>query len=83
MDTVHGQAKSLRRTLHVDDQAKLDKYLTSVREVETQMLQQQECEKKSKPNFKAKPPKGINDQADTTGRAKLMFDLTYRGLELS
>jgi hypothetical protein len=80
MDTVHEQASGLTRRLNHDDRAKLDEYLTSVREVEQQMVRQQEWEKKTKPNVKAKPPKDIRDQGDVIGRAKLMFDLTTLAL---
>lgn len=81
MDTVLEQAKAIERRLNGDDRAKFDEYLTSVREVELQMVRQQEWEKKPKPQLSAKPPKDISDQADVIGRAGLMFDLTHLALQ--
>ncbi len=81
MDTVHDQARALTRSLSHEDKVKFDEYLTSVREVEQQMLRQQEWEKKPKPKVKAKAPKDIRDQGDVIGRAKLMFDLTHLALQ--
>lgn len=81
MDTVGSEAKSLSRKLSYDDRAKFDEYLTSVREVEQQMVRQQEWERRPKPRVTAKPPKDNNDQGDVIGRAKLMFDLTSLALE--
>lgn len=63
------------------DRAKFDEYLTSVREVEQQMVRQQEWEKNPKPPVSEKPPKDITDQADVIGRAKLMFDLSSLALQ--
>jgi hypothetical protein len=80
MDTVHAQAKSLSRDLNHEDRAKLDEYLTSVREVEQQMIRQQEWEKRPKPRVNAKAPRDIRDQGDVIGRAKLMFDLASLAL---
>ena len=81
MDTVLSQAKQIERKLDGGDREKFDEYVTSVREVEHQMLRQQEWERKPKPNVKAKPPKDIRAQADVIGRAKLMFDLTALALQ--
>ena len=76
MDTVLQQARDLQRQLNSDDRDKFDEYVTSVREVEQQMIRQQEWERKPKPKVHAKPPKDIRDQGDVIGRAELMFDLT-------
>lgn len=81
MDTVHEQAKSVGRNLGREDKDKFDEYLTSVREVEQQMIRQQEWERKPKPRVDATKPKDIRDQADVIGRAKLMFDLTHLALQ--
>lgn len=80
MDSVSSQAKSLERRLNPRDRQKLDEYMTSVREVEKQMLRAQQWERRPKPKVKVKPPKDIG-QADVTGRAKLMFDLTHLALQ--
>ncbi|MFN3151528.1 DUF1552 domain-containing protein [Bremerella sp.] len=81
MDTVLQQARSLEKRLNGEDRAKFDEYVTSVREVEQQLVRQQEWEKKPKPHVDAKPPKDIAGQADVIGRADLMFDLTSLALQ--
>jgi hypothetical protein len=80
MDTVHDQAQALTGRLNSEDRTKLDEYLTSVREVEQQMIRQQEWENKPKPKVKEKTPRDIRDQGDVIGRARLMFDLTSLAL---
>ncbi len=84
MDTVQDQAAALQRKLSGADREKFDEYLTSVREVEQQMVRQQEWERRSKPRLTgdaARPPKDINDQADVIGRTRLMYDLTHLALQ--
>lgn len=81
MDTVLEQARSLERRLNAEDRDKFDEYLTSVREVEQQMVRGQEWERKPKPKVTSKPPKDIRDQGDVIGRAELMFDLTSLALQ--
>lgn len=81
MDTVMDQAKVVGKKLDGKDRAKFDEYLTSIREVEQQMIRQQEWERKPKPKIKAKAPKDIRDQGDVIGRAALMFDLTSLALQ--
>jgi len=81
MDTVLQQARTLERRLNGEDRHKFDEYVTSVREVEQQMIRQQEWERKPKPKIKAKQPKDIRDQGDVIGRADLMFDLTSLALQ--
>lgn len=81
MDTVLDQTKSIERKLNHADREKFDEYLTSLREVEKQMVRQQEWERTPKPKVKAKPPKDINDNADVTGKAQLLFDLAHLAFE--
>lgn len=77
MDTVLEGAKSIERKLDSADREKFDEYLTSLRDVEQQMVRQQEWEHTPKPKVDAKPPKDINDNADVIGKAELMFDLAH------
>ena len=77
MDTVLAQTKSVERKLTPADREKFDEYLTSLREVEQQMVRGQEWERTPKPKVDAKVPKDINDNADVIGRAQLMFDLSH------
>jgi len=81
MDAVLGQTKSIERRLNHADREKFDEYLTSLREVEQQMVRQQEWERTPKPKVNAKPPKDINDNADVIGKAQLMFDLAHLAFE--
>ncbi|TWU50631.1 hypothetical protein Poly51_39240 [Rubripirellula tenax] len=81
MDMVMSEAKRLRGDLSRDDQQKFDEYTTSVREVEQEMVRQQEWERKPKPQVDAKEPDDIRDQADTIGRSKLMYDLVALALQ--
>lgn len=81
MDTVLDQASSLNRKLNPTDRAKFDEYLTSLREVEQQMVRQQEWERTPKPKVDSKPPKDIDDNADVIGKAQLLFDLAHLAFE--
>ncbi len=77
MDTVLDGAKSIERKLDSADREKFDEYLTSLREVEQQMVRQQEWERTPKPKVDKEPPKDIDDNADVIGKAELMFDLAH------
>ncbi|MEW4490879.1 DUF1552 domain-containing protein [Thalassoglobus sp. JC818] len=81
MDTVLDQTRSLHRRLNTTDRAKFDEYLTSLREVEQQMVRLQEWEKTPKPKVDAKPPRDIKDNADVIGKAQLLFDLAHLAFE--
>ena len=81
MDTVLGQAKDYERQLNRHDKSKFDEYLTSVREVEEQMLRMQEWEKTPKPKVDYKKPKPIKGKADVIGKARVMYDLIYLALK--
>lgn len=81
MDMVMNEARGLRKDLSQDDRQKLDEYTSSVREVEKEMVRQQEWERKPKPHVVAKEPTDIRDQADTIGRSKLMYDLVALALQ--
>lgn len=81
MDSVLDQAKSIQRRLDGEDRAKFEEYLTSVREVEEQMVRQQEWEKKPKPKVDASLPKDVTDPADVIGSLQLMFDLSHLAFE--
>ncbi|MCO8124564.1 DUF1552 domain-containing protein [Stieleria sp. TO1_6] len=81
MDMVMNEAANLRKKLSRHDREKFDEYTTSVREVEQEMMRQQEWERKPKPQVDAKEPTDIRDQADTIGRSKLMYDLIALALQ--
>ncbi|MCM8529602.1 MAG: DUF1552 domain-containing protein [Lentisphaeraceae bacterium] len=81
MDNVHGEAKALEKQMTSSDKEKFDEYLTSVREVEQQMVRMQDWEKRPKPTVDYKQPTDISGKADVIGKAKLMFDLIHLALK--
>lgn len=81
LDDVSDQAKSLRSNLGSEDRDKLDEYLTSLRELEQRMVNDESWAKKPKPKVNVEPPKDIPNAADLIGRTKLLFDLTHLALQ--
>ncbi|MGK0186595.1 MAG: hypothetical protein ACI9R3_002378 [Verrucomicrobiales bacterium] len=81
LDDVREQAKSMRIGLGGDDRDKLDEYLTSVRELEQRMVNDESWAKRSKPKVAIEPPKDIANPADLIGRTRLLFDLTHLALQ--
>ncbi|MFT5192950.1 MAG: hypothetical protein ACI957_006011, partial [Verrucomicrobiales bacterium] len=81
LDDVREQAKSLRTGLGGEDRDKLDEYLTSVRELEVRMVNDESWAKKPKPKVDIEPPKDIPNAADLVGRTRLLFDLTHLALQ--
>jgi len=81
LDDVGDEAKSLRGNLGSDDRDKLDEYLTSVRELEQRMVNDESWAKKPKPKVNVEPPKDIPNNADLLGRTRLLFDLTHLALQ--
>ena len=81
LDDVSDEAKSLRGNLGSEDRDKLDEYLTSVRELEQRMVNDESWAKKPKPKVNVEPPKDIPNNADLLGRTQLLFDLTHLALQ--
>ncbi len=81
LDDVREEANSLRGGLGVDDRDKLDEYLTSVRELEQQLVRNESWLKTPKPKVDYKQPSDIPNAADIIGRTKLLFDLTHLALQ--
>jgi len=81
MDTVLDQTKSIERKLNHADREKFDEYLTSLREVERQMVREQEWQRSPKPEVDSKAPKDIDGNADVAGKARLLFDLAHLAFE--
>ena len=81
LDDVSDQAKSLRSDLGSEDRDKLDEYLTSVRELEQRMVNDESWARKPKPKVNVEPPKDIPNAADLIGRTRLLFDLTHLALQ--
>lgn len=81
LDDVRGEAKTLRSNLGNADRQKLDEYLTSVRELEQQMVIDKSWASKPKPKISAQQPTDIPNAADLIGRTRLLFDLTHLALQ--
>jgi hypothetical protein len=81
LDDIREQARSLGRSLGKEDRVKLDEYVTSIRELEQQMLSDREWAGKPKPVVDAAPPQDIPNPADLIGRTRLLFDLTHLALQ--
>lgn len=81
LDDVSDHAKSLRAGLGSEDRDKLDEYLTSVRELEQRMVNDESWAKKPKPKVSVPPPKDIANAADIIGRTNLLFDLAHLALQ--
>jgi hypothetical protein len=81
LDDVRDQAKSLRSDLGSEDRDKLDEYLTSVRELEQRMVNDESWARTPKPKVDVEPPKDIPNAADIIGRTRLLFDLTQLALQ--
>jgi hypothetical protein len=62
LDTLLDDTKRFSRSLGSDDKARLDQYLTSVREVEERLLTAREWELKPKPATRQPPPADIQDK---------------------
>ena len=81
LDDVSDQAHSLRSNLGSEDRDKLDEYLTSLRELEQRMVNDESWARKPKPKVEVEPPKDIPNAADLIGRTRLLFDLTHLALQ--
>jgi hypothetical protein len=75
LDTVAGEARQLEKKLGTRDRAKLDEYLTAVRDLETRLQQSKGWLRRPKPKTKAEIPKDITDRTDAIGRQRLMYDM--------
>ncbi len=81
LDDVRAQAKTLLSGLGSEDRDKLDEYLTSVRELEQRMVNDESWVKKPKPRVSVPPPQDIANAADLIGRTRLLFDLSHLALQ--
>ena len=81
LDTVLGQAKKLRGDLGHRDQEKLDEYFAAVRDLEGQLVQNEEWVHRPKPKIEAKPPTDIQRRTDAIGKMRLLQDLVVLALQ--
>ena len=81
LDTLLDDARQLERGLGQQDKARLDQYLTSVREVEQRLQSAREWERRPKPTTDLSPPEDIRDQKLFFQKFKLMLDMARLALE--
>jgi hypothetical protein len=81
LDFVGDQAKRLNGSLSAADRARLDQYMTSVRELEQRLASAEDWEHKPKPKTTAKPPEDEKDHREFARQTKIMFDVVKLALE--
>ena len=81
LDFVGEESRRLNRSLSQADQARMDEYFTSVRELEQRLHNGEEWEHKPKPVVAAKPPDDIEDAREFVAKTRLMFDVMKLALE--
>jgi hypothetical protein len=81
LDFVNAKAKRLSSNLGAEDRARLDQYLTSVRDLEQRLEQARVWQKREKPSVAAPAPQDILDNTQDVDRARLMYDMTLLALQ--
>ena len=81
LDFLGDQSKRLNRSLSKSDQARVDEYFTSVRELEQRLHSSEEWEHRPKPVVASKVPDDIDDQREFVVKTRLMFDVMKLALE--
>jgi len=81
LDAVADQAKDLQRKVGVRDRARLDQYFTSVRDLEQQMQQGREWERRPKPVVNVPVPLDPASPREYMDKVKLMYDMARLAFE--
>ncbi|MBI1313974.1 DUF1552 domain-containing protein [bacterium] len=81
LDTLLDDARQFERGLSQQDRARLDQYLTSVREVEQRLQSACEWERRPKPQTNVPPPEDIRDQKLLFQKFRLMLDMARLAFE--
>ncbi len=81
LDTLLDDTKQFSRDLGSDDKARLEQYLTSVREVEERLQTAREWELKPKPSATQPPPTHIQDKKLFFEKFDLMLSMAQLALE--
>jgi hypothetical protein len=81
LDLVGHESNQMQRNLPVRDQARLDEYFDSVRQLERRLVQADEWESIPRPRVTAPTPKDVNPNADPIGHLRLMYDLIQLALQ--
>lgn len=81
MDAVAGQAGKLSAELDGEDRARLEQYLTGVRELERRLVLAQAWERKPKPVTAAREPIDPADPRAYLAKVKLMYEVSRLAFE--
>lgn len=81
MDSVGTHASSLNRDLGASDKARLDQYLTGVRELERRMVLARDWERKPKPATQKPEPKDPDSNRAYMAKVRLMYDMAALAFE--
>jgi hypothetical protein len=81
LDTLREQMGGMNRELGSEDRARLDQYLTSVREVEERLVTSREWELKPKPVTAQLEPADIQDKKRIFDKLELMLAMTQLAFE--
>lgn len=75
LDAVADQTNSLQKDLGPRDRARLEQYLTGVRDLEKRLESAREWERKPKPHTDAQAPKDPTDPREYLEKTRLMYDM--------
>jgi hypothetical protein len=81
LDAVGGQAKDLRRAVGARDRARLDQYLSGVRDLEHRLAEAKGWADRPKPKVTAAPPTDPASPAQYMARVRVMYDLVRLAFE--
>ncbi|HXJ40723.1 MAG TPA: DUF1552 domain-containing protein, partial [Bryobacteraceae bacterium] len=81
MDTVADQTRSLEKKIGATDRARLDQYLTGVRDLEHRLASASEWEQRPKPIVKDAPPVDPTDPRAYMEKVRLMYDMARLAFE--
>jgi len=81
LDRMGDRFASLKNKLSLHDQQQLTDYTDAVRDMEKQLHADEAWALKPKPAVNEEPPTDSKDRSDSTGRARLMFNLTRLALQ--
>ncbi|MEM9826562.1 MAG: DUF1552 domain-containing protein [Planctomycetota bacterium] len=81
LDTVGGRAEELGGRISGRDRHKLAEYLTSIRELEMRLQQNEAWVQRPKPKVDIDPPSDIRDKNQAIERQRLMYDIIALALQ--
>jgi hypothetical protein len=81
LDDVRGQINTINRKVSSDDRNRLDLFLTSVREAEQHLQQDEHWSLTPKPKVDMKPPTNDYNGADLLKRSQQWYDIVHLALQ--